>query len=68
MHLRTVFMFTAGGVVGYFISLYYPDLLWAADATSDLVATFIVAPAGALIFGLLSAFLLVAWRSSPLRR
>ena len=56
MHLRTVFMFTAGGVVGYFISLYYVDLLWAADDTSDLVATFIVAPAGALIFGLLSAF------------
>ena len=56
MHLRTVFMFTAGGVVGYFISLYYADLLWAADATSDLVAAFIVAPAGALIFGLLSAF------------
>ena len=56
MHLRTVFMFTAGGVVGYFICLYYVDLLWAADDTSDLVATFIVAPAGALIFGLLSAF------------
>ena len=56
MHLRTVFMFTAGRVVRYFISLYYVDLLWVADATSDLVATFIVAPAGALIFGLLSAF------------
>jgi hypothetical protein len=49
-------MFMAGAVVGYGISLYYAELLWVADTTSDLVAAFIVAPAGALIFGLLSAF------------
>src|SRR5262252_8060068 len=56
MHLRTLFMFTAGAVVGYSISLYYAELLWVADADSDLVAAFIVAPAGALMFGLLSGF------------
>ncbi len=33
MHLRTVFIFTAGAVVGYCVSLYYADLLWVADAS-----------------------------------
>jgi len=50
-------MFAAGAVAGYCIVFYYADLLWVSGSTSGLIVTFIVAPAGALVFGLISALL-----------
>jgi len=50
-------MFVAGAVVGYCVAYYYTDLLWVCGAASQLFAAVIVAPAVALIFGLLSTVL-----------
>jgi hypothetical protein len=55
MPIRAVVMFAAGAIVGYCLVAYYAELLWVGDATSGQIATFLVAPAGALICGLVSA-------------
>jgi hypothetical protein len=55
MRVRAVVMFGAGAVVGYWLVAYYGELLWVGDANTSLVVSFIVAPAGALVCGVISA-------------
>jgi hypothetical protein len=55
MQVRAVVMFGAGAVVGYWLVAYYGELLWVGDANSSLVVSFIVAPAGTLVCGVISA-------------
>jgi hypothetical protein len=55
MPIRAVVMFAAGVIVGYCLVAYYAELLWVGDTTSALTASFIVAPAGALVCGMISA-------------
>jgi hypothetical protein len=55
MPIRALVMFVVGAVVGYCLVAYYAELLWVRDAISGQVVTFLVAPVGALICGLISA-------------
>jgi hypothetical protein len=55
MRIRVVVMFAAGAIVGYCLVAYYAELLWVRGATSALTVSFIIAPAGALICGVISA-------------
>ena len=48
-------MFAAGALVGYWITFYYADLLWVSGSASSLIAKLAIAPAGALVFGTVSA-------------
>ena len=55
MRIGAVVMFVAGAIVGYCLVAYYAQLLWVGDATSDLIVSLIVAPAGAVVCGIVSA-------------
>lgn len=55
MRIGMMVMFAAGAVVGYCLVAYYAELLWVRGATSDLIVSFIVAPAGAVVCGIISA-------------
>ena len=55
MYLKYLALFAVGAVVGYGVVFYYAELLWVRGPASHLVATSIIAPAGAMVFGILSA-------------
>jgi hypothetical protein len=55
MPVRRVLMFVAGAAIGYCLVSYYGNLLWARDSAATLLVTFVIAPAGAAIFGVLGA-------------
>ena len=54
--LRALFMFIVGAVLGYWIVFYYTDLLWVRGTASMLLAAYVIAPAGAVICGIISAY------------
>ena len=55
MRVRAVVMFAVGAVVGYCLVAYYGELLWVGNANSALIVSFIVAPASALVCGVIIA-------------
>ena len=55
MRIGMVVMFAAGAIVGYCVVAYCAELLWVGGATSDLIVSLIVAPAGAVVCGIISA-------------